>query len=153
MFFEERQTFLANRLVQALLVVLLGGIVAWGLWQRGMGGLSLSVLSAPVLVLGLLFAMQLRVVVRPGEVGVHLRPFPRKVIALDEIVDHAPRTYRPVLEYGGWGLRTGRHGWAYNVHGNRGVQLQLQNGQRILIGSQRPEELARAIAEAKAARA
>jgi hypothetical protein len=40
-------------------------------------------------------------------------------------------------------------GWAYNVRGNRGVQLELANGKRILIGSQRAEELAGAIGEAK----
>jgi hypothetical protein len=38
---------------------------------------------------------------------------------------------------------------AYNVSGKEGVQLELANGKRILIGSQRAEELARAIGEAK----
>ena len=60
------------------------------------------------------------------------------------------RTYRPILEYGGWGIRyTMGRGWAYNVSGNQGVQLELASGKRILIGSQRAEELARAIGEAK----
>ena len=61
------------------------------------------------------------------------------------------RTYRPLLEYGGWGIRYAPFGkgWAYNVHGSQGVQLELTNGKRILIGSQRAEELARAIGEAK----
>jgi hypothetical protein len=61
------------------------------------------------------------------------------------------RTYRPILEYGGWGIRYSPfgQGCAYNVSGNRGVQLELADGQRILIGSQRAEELARAIGEAK----
>jgi len=36
-------------------------------------------------------------------------------------------------------------GKAYNVSGNRGVQLELLNGGRILIGSQKPEELVKAI--------
>jgi hypothetical protein len=34
---------------------------------------------------------------------------------------------------------------AYNVSGNRGVQLELVSGKRILIGSQQAEELAAAI--------
>jgi hypothetical protein len=37
----------------------------------------------------------------------------------------------------------------YNVSSNQGVQLELANGQRILIGSQRAEELAQAIGQAK----
>ena len=38
-------------------------------------------------------------------------------------------------------------GKAYNVSGNRGVQLKLSTGNGLLIGSQRPEELAQAIQE------
>jgi hypothetical protein len=38
---------------------------------------------------------------------------------------------------------------AYNVSGNRGVQLEFSNGKRLLIGSQRPEDLAAAISRAK----
>ena len=54
-------------------------------------------------------------------------------------------TYRPILEYGGWGIRRGTNGWAYNISGNRGVRLQYQNGKTFLIGSRRAEELALAI--------
>jgi hypothetical protein len=70
---------------------------------------------------------------------------------LAEIVSWDARTYRPILEYGGWGIRYSPFGkgWAYNISGNQGVQLELMNGKRILIGSQRAEELARTIAEAK----
>jgi hypothetical protein len=48
-------------------------------------------------------------------------------------------------EYGGWGVKYGWAGKAYNISGNRGVQLKLSNGKGLLIGSQRPEELAQAI--------
>jgi hypothetical protein len=52
------------------------------------------------------------------------------------------------MEYGGWGLRYGGdNGWAYNARGNRGVQLVLQGEKRVLIGSQRPEELLAALKE------
>ncbi len=53
------------------------------------------------------------------------------------------RSYSPLKEYGGWGIRYGRKGMAYNVSGDRGVQLELKNGKSLLIGSQRPEELER----------
>jgi hypothetical protein len=32
---------------------------------------------------------------------------------------------------------------AYNVSGDRGVQLELKDGKNLLIGSQYPEELVR----------
>lgn len=60
-----------------------------------------------------------------------------------------PRTYRPIREYGGWGIRFGPRGRAYNVSGDRGVQLELADGSRVLIGSRRADELAAAIAEAR----
>lgn len=56
-------------------------------------------------------------------------------------------TYRPLRDYGGWGLRYGgRKGWALNVSGNRGVVLHLSTGKDFMIGSQRPDDLAAAIA-------
>ena len=51
------------------------------------------------------------------------------------------RQYRPIVEYGGWGLRWGFSGLAYNVSGNMGLQLILNNGRRVLIGTQKPLEL------------
>jgi hypothetical protein len=66
-------------------------------------------------------------------------------IAFDELKRYEVRTYRPILEYGGWGIRYGPKGKAYNVSGNRGLQLELKDGQRLLLGSQRPEEFLRAI--------
>jgi hypothetical protein len=74
-----------------------------------------------------------------------------EVTGLALIVRWEARTYRPILEYGGWGIRYSpfAKGWAYNVSGNQGVQLELASGKRILIGPQRAEELARAVGEAK----
>ncbi len=56
--------------------------------------------------------------------------------------------YSPITEYGGWGIRWSPHrGWAYNVGGSKGVQLGRANGKRILIGSQRADELAQVMRE------
>jgi hypothetical protein len=55
------------------------------------------------------------------------------------------RTYKPIREYGGWGIRYGHGSKAYNVSGNRGVMLELSDGQKLLIGSQKPDDLANAI--------
>ena len=54
--------------------------------------------------------------------------------------------YSPIRDCGGWGVRHYKSGKAYNVSGNRGVVLEFLDGRPILIGSQRPEELAKAIA-------
>ena len=70
----------------------------------------------------------------------HWREFPLATIVRAEAV-----TYQPIREYGGWGIRIGMKGWAYNVSGNRGVQITLEGGRSFLLGSLQPEELAFAI--------
>jgi hypothetical protein len=81
--------------------------------------------------------------------GIYIRFFPFHLsfhkIAFKDLKRYEVRTYRPLLEYGGWGIRYGLKGKAYNVSGNRGVQLELSNGKRVLIGSQRPEQFLQAI--------
>ena len=93
------------------------------------------------------YVMRLKTDVRRD--GLHVRFFPlmSRVIPFDEITRCEVRTYRPIREYGGWGIRSGLGGTgaAFNVSGNRGVQLELSGGKRLLIGSQKPEELAAAI--------
>lgn len=84
--------------------------------------------------------------------GLYVRFFPFHIqfkrFAAEDLSEHYARTYRPILEYGGWGIRCGwRGGRAYNVSGNQGVQLVLKDGKRLLIGSQRAEELADAISK------
>lgn len=50
-----------------------------------------------------------------------------------------------VIDYGfvgGWGIRIGtKYGTVYNVAGKMGLQLHLKNGKRLVIGTQKPEEI------------
>lgn len=55
------------------------------------------------------------------------------------------RKYKPIAEYGGWGFRKGRSGRAYNTSGNMGLQLQLSDGKRVLLGTQNPKDLKSAL--------
>ena len=55
----------------------------------------------------------------------------------------------PIREYGGWGIRGFRSKRAYNVTGDRGVELTLVDGRKVGIGSRRAGELADAIAGAR----
>lgn len=58
------------------------------------------------------------------------------------------RKYSPIREYGGWGVRVGMNATtAYTVSGNRGLQLVLKNGKKVLIGTRRSDELEKALME------
>lgn len=76
-------------------------------------------------------------------------PTYRHAVALAEIQRVEVVTYRPFRDCGGWGIRRGRGGeLVLNARGDRGVRVHLQDGSRLLIGSQRPEELAKALSDA-----
>jgi len=87
--------------------------------------------------------------------GLYLRFVPFHLsyhrLPLADVAHVEPVTYRPIMDYGGWGIRYSwgssgaKKGKAYNVSGNRGVKLTYTTGRHLLIGSQQPEELAAAI--------
>ena len=85
--------------------------------------------------------------VRTGGVFVRLWPFPFSRIRLDGATSIRSVTYRPIRDYGGWGYRiklgTGKRAW--NARGDRGVLIEYDNGKSMLIGSQSPDRLLRAI--------
>jgi hypothetical protein len=70
-----------------------------------------------------------------------------KIITMDVIKKMEVRKYNPILEFGGWGIRYGIKGKAYNVKGNMGLQLYFKNGKRLLIGTQKPEQVKWAISK------
>ena len=118
--------------------------------DRPMSNVALAIVGPLVILfslgMGLLFVvLKLVTEVRDDVLLIDFRPFVRREIRFTDITYCEARTYRPIREYGGWGVRFSRKGTAYNVSGNRGVQLQLASGKRILIGSQRANELAQAI--------
>jgi hypothetical protein len=111
-------------------------------------GLLLVILLAFGVGLPLFFrALRLVTVVDAGGVRYRFSPFhlAERVLPPVHICSYEARTYKPLLEYGGWGIRSGRGGDAYNVSGDRGVQFVFAGGKRLLLGTQRPEEFVAAL--------
>ena len=71
----------------------------------------------------------------------HYRFFPfhykSYCIKTNEIERIEALKYRPLGDYGGWGIRYSFKGKCYNVKGNLGVKVFLKNGSYILFGSQK----------------
>ncbi len=100
--------------------------------------------SALILTLVLVFFYLLSLKTEVGPAGIHIHYFPmwRTQIPWEQIAS------AEIIKYGfvGYGIRFSiRHGTVYNAKGNRGLQLVKKNGSRILIGTQRPEELLTAV--------
>jgi hypothetical protein len=94
------------------------------------------------------FALTVRLIteVWPGVMLVGLYPFRRAKVSLAGIRTAETRQYSPLREFGGWGVRTSlKNGRAYNAYGDQGVQLIMNDGKRVLIGTQQPEQLLAAL--------
>ena len=130
----------------------LGSGQPWGNRPMSDGGLivaSLVTFGVSAGVVWLMLSLTLVVEVRDDALSIHFKPLKRRLVDYADIVDVEAVRYRPIVEYGGWGIRRGRNGWAYNVSGNNGVRLDLRDGSDLLIGSQRFVELAAAIDKAR----
>lgn len=97
------------------------------------------------------YQMKLTTIVQPGELKVRFWPFHIKAvrIPLHLVRNYEPISYNPISDYGGWGIRWGFKGKAYNMSGNKGVLLYFYDRKPLLIGTQEPEELYDAIKLAK----
>jgi hypothetical protein len=100
---------------------------------------------------GLFYSIRLVTEVRYDGLYVKYSPlqFHAKKIELGQIKHYEIRQYSALKEYGGYGIRQGKEGRAYNVYGNKGIQFEFQDGKKLLIGTQRPEEFMQALKSVK----
>ena len=90
-----------------------------------------------------LITVRLVTEVRNGELVIAMRGLWRsRHIPLDRIQSVETITYDAARDYGGYGIRTTREGKAYIAGGGAGVRLTLLSGEKVVIGSCRPDELA-----------
>ncbi len=161
-YFTERQ-----HLRQPWLWLLIGGMMAvmWAIFiQQIIRGKTVGtnpmsdwgvVISWLLFGLGLpalLWYMHIETTVTADHVVIRVVPFTRRVIRPGEIVRFSTRQVRPIREYGGWGVRGWSDNRAYLMSGNTGVQLELANGDQVLIGTDRSAELETALTQLSANR-
>ncbi|HKK94421.1 MAG TPA: hypothetical protein VJ925_13385, partial [Longimicrobiales bacterium] len=70
----------------------------------------------------------------------HLRLL-RAFIPFADVTRIESVTYRPLKEFGGWGLRGGKQKRAWTARGDRAVVLHTRDDRRIYIGSDEPSKL------------
>lgn len=98
-------------------------------------------------VFTLLF-VRTQLITRVDATGVHVRfaPWQRtgRHIPWTQVQACRVRRYRPLIDFGGWGLRrtSGGRIEAYTVRGDLALELDLGDHKRLLIGTARPEQLA-----------
>ena len=159
--FEEEQHF--RQLWVWLILLGVSFMLTYGIIQQLYLGIDWGSdpMSDPVFVIvWLIFALgfpvgfysaRLTTRVYQDQLSIQLFPlhFNEQTFPLEHIESVEATTYRPILDYGGWGIRYGRKGKAYNIAGKEGVKIHFQSGQPLLIGSQKPNELAQALEKAR----
>ena len=157
--FSEEQRFDQLWLKVPLYVLAVGNIVllAYGFYKQLIAGkpwgdnpmsdVALAFTTFAVfLIWGLVFFLfektKLITTIYKKEIRLRFPPFfyKEKTIPIKLIQKMEVRKYNPITEYGGWGLRYGLRGKAYNVKGNMGLQIQFINGKKLLIGTQKPDQ-------------
>lgn len=143
--------------VYALLAVMAGVGVLFVLWDGGKAppgdgwsgeipvALAVGLALPAILVVGVL---RMTTEVTPVDCRIWFGWIPtfHHTILLSSIQKVEVVEYRPLRDCGGWGIRRGRGGErVFNARGNRGVRVELTDGTRLLIGSQRPAELAQVL--------
>jgi len=138
-----------------IIFVLLGIFCLWSIIQQP--SISLAVLLLIIVSIPLLFGKMVIAVNNELTVTYGYAKLIKKRIVLSDIKSAEVVTYRPIRNFGGWGIRCGRfrgeRTGCLSLKGNRGVLLTIEKGTRfcflktnkLIIGSQRPEGLLEAI--------
>lgn len=160
--FSERQRFKQWWIWFILLGI--NGLFLFGVFKQVIGGQTFG--DKPMSNVGLLIAsgvtlcctflflcIRLDTQIRTDGIYVRFFPFRIKLKKYDwsEISRCYVRQYSALAEYGGWGYRIGfsGKGRALNVSGNKGLQIEFTNGKKLLIGTNKPEQLTDALTKVK----
>jgi len=155
-FIEEQkftQIWLFLGLAIAFVVVTIPIVKDWDTISQGSIGEILSN-TAGILILIFVFALFnfFKLKTRIDEKGVYYQYLPfhfsYRFLSWNMIAKCYVRNYDAIFEYGGWGLKFSfrkSKGKSFTVKGDVGLQLELMDGKKILIGTQKKEEIQRTI--------
>jgi len=106
---------------------------------------DIGLIMFSLLPFGLLFLfwyMKLETVIDQKEIRIKFTPFVKKAFKWEDVKSATVLNYKFV----GYGIRLfTTYGTVYNTKGNTGLAIELKNGKKILIGTQKGDELAQMI--------
>jgi len=156
--FTEQQRF--RQIWVWLMLIGINGLFLYGIYQQVISGQQWGnkpmsdtglfvALGSTVLLTILFFILRLDTEIKRD--GIYVRFFPFRLsfkkYSWDKVSKSFVKQYNPIMDYGGWGIRFGLFGKgrALNVSGNKGIQIVLTDGTRLLIGTNKPDEAKQAL--------
>ncbi|MBJ6111522.1 hypothetical protein JAO73_21050 [Hymenobacter sp. BT523] len=151
MLFQESQVFIRRwwplLLAPAVVIVAL----VWLVPAKPFHADWTAAIAGVVVALSIGLLLTLRLETRLDAAGAHYRLFPLqpswRFRPWSDVAQAYVRAYDPLGEYRGWGLKGSRSNRAYNISGDQGLQLVLRNGNRLLLGTQRPAEITQVLTQ------
>jgi hypothetical protein len=107
-----------------------------------------ALLAVVLAILVGVFSVRMRTSLTPQELTVRYGFLGAVRVPLQDIARAEAVEYRPVRDYGGWGLRGFGRRRAVSARGNRGVLVIRRDGSTLLVGSMDPRQLLAALATA-----
>ena len=98
-----------------------------------------------VLFIGFMWAVRLDTEVTGEAIQLSLRPILTRRYAPGDIRGTSTVTYRPIVEWGGWGYRMRGKGRAFTMAGTEAVRIDLDDDRYVLVGSRHAEALLAAV--------
>jgi hypothetical protein len=155
--FEERQPFYKNSIswvaIPATIPILFIELSKALKSENGSFEELAVIILVESLVMLLLFTSRLDTHI--DEHGISYRFFPfqlkKRFIAWDTVSTLKVRNYDPLGEYWGWGIKGTRKNRAINIAGDIGLQLELKNGRKLLIGTLQKEKMERVVEKIQSA--
>ena len=85
-----------------------------------------------------IYSIKLKYIINSENIIISFFPFlsSSKKIEITEIKKISIIEYKPLKDYGGWGLRYGSNSTAYTIKGQKGIYIEMNNGKNLLIGTQ-----------------
>ena len=97
-------------------------------------------------LIAMFWFMRLKTEIDQNEIRINFFPFIKKRVNWKEIKNAEIVNYGFV---GGWGIRLWtKYGTVYNTKGDKGLAIELLNGKKILIGTQKETELRKIVEKA-----
>jgi hypothetical protein len=131
---------------KVLSLVVLAALIVQVILQKGRtNGFSylLITLATVLIIAGMLLPSRLITQIRPDGIYVRYPPLQPSFQKFywSAIADIYIRDYNALSEYYGWGIRFSPNGLGYIAAGHTGIQIILKNGNKILITTQRQNEV------------
>jgi hypothetical protein len=147
--FNERQSYRGTWVIYLILLVelptfILMLVLFFSSEEKKEIGIAL-VFVISILSLVLTLILNIKLETRIDYSGIHFRylPFIRKwrLIPKNSIISTGVISFNPLLDFGGWGMKTNKTTKLFNITGDQGLLIESNGSKKILLGTLKAEKL------------